>query len=940
MTASKSGENSVGVASNENSNSDANENEEEESKATDCSGYESSKKVLILKSPMGAKSALYNWPLKKGKGSLRRSEDKEDEAGEIIETIRWVCEDVQSIKDAMEISGVLSKYDPKSYDSMLELCKTYNKSVDAHLKDRSSTLSDSKLTRCSKLHLKHILQKCYNKSVIDPNELNNYEAFTPEVYGETSFELICQILDKLHPIGRENKFVDLGSGVGQVVLQVAALTNCSMSLGIEKANTPAKYAEQYKDHFIFWMNFHGKEVSPFKLMKGDFLNPLYYEEIKECSIIFVNNYVFGPVYDQRLKEIFSEMQDGSRIFSSKSFCPTNFRTNNRNLNDIGTIMHVSKMDPLKGSVSWTGRPVSYYLHVIDRAKLERYFQKTAARKGEKGSRRGGGVWTDASRGPSEDDDEMTSSPSGIHGRPPVSDKDNLPHRRFGRLSKQRGKRAKRNTKKSLKKRHNILGISSIEESDNFSSARLHNDDYELDRIGTPPTDSNSSSPPHTSDNTGTPNRPIRAVVANAVAISEAQHEKSAIKKRGRKRLLISPSDMKIKGKLNALAGLNISNHEEKKMTNCKRTKISGLDLLHKTTMESINASEVDLAVPQGCVYERLTKNAPNKLIHEELPISINIEQNNPAQLPFSLQAHLERCKRQYLDFMRHMEDPIFKNRLTSDLLLEKERNQELLRREIRSKKQIQNLIEESIKLLKCKLNALGIRATTYDEYYNRATNIVCRHDSLKAGKYYIEKQMLDIEAEQERIIEEKQKKLLEKIWSSGVSYKEAQHIINRQISKALKTFGWDNETYDNPIAKLLDMNEMDRKQLSSSNEEASEEDMTCDSEIDSPIDAVSPRDSINRTKDNSILIQDPTIDTESPDVQLKQVVNFVKSPFSLPPQTTRKRLSSKKTNIDEVPNVISKEPSCISPTQNLRLLKRLSDTNREGNYWKIEEILN
>ena len=37
--------------------------------------------------------------------------------------------------------------------------------------------------------------------------------------------------------------------------------------------------------------------------------------------------------------------------------------------DIGTIMHVSKMDPLKGSVSWTGKPVSYYLHVIDRAKV-------------------------------------------------------------------------------------------------------------------------------------------------------------------------------------------------------------------------------------------------------------------------------------------------------------------------------------------------------------------------------------------------------------------------------------------------------------------------------------------------------------------------------------------------------------------------------------------
>ena len=100
----------------------------------------------------------------------------------------------------------------------------------------------SRLGRVSRPHLKHILQKCYNKSVTDPNDLNHYEAFTPEVYGETSFELICQMLDQLHPISPENTFIDLGSGVGQVVLQVAALTSCELCLGIEKANIPAKYA--------------------------------------------------------------------------------------------------------------------------------------------------------------------------------------------------------------------------------------------------------------------------------------------------------------------------------------------------------------------------------------------------------------------------------------------------------------------------------------------------------------------------------------------------------------------------------------------------------------------------------------------------------------------------------------------------------------------------
>lgn len=39
------------------------------------------------------------------------------------------------------------------------------------------------------------------------------------------------------------------------------------------------------------------------------------------------------------------------------------------LADIGTIMHVSEMSPLRGSVSWTGKPVSYYLHIIDRTKV-------------------------------------------------------------------------------------------------------------------------------------------------------------------------------------------------------------------------------------------------------------------------------------------------------------------------------------------------------------------------------------------------------------------------------------------------------------------------------------------------------------------------------------------------------------------------------------------
>lgn len=36
-------------------------------------------------------------------------------------------------------------------------------------------------------------------------------------------------------------------------------------------------------------------------------------------------------------------------------------------------MHVSAMEPITGSVSWTCNPVKYYLHVIDRTKVNIIF---------------------------------------------------------------------------------------------------------------------------------------------------------------------------------------------------------------------------------------------------------------------------------------------------------------------------------------------------------------------------------------------------------------------------------------------------------------------------------------------------------------------------------------------------------------------------------------
>ncbi|KAM8939288.1 histone-lysine N-methyltransferase, H3 lysine-79 specific [Pelodytes ibericus] len=320
---------------------------------------------LRLKSPVGAEPSVYPWP-------LPIYDKHHDAAHEIIETIRWVCEEIPDLKLAME-NYVLIDYDTKCFESMQRLCEKYNRAIDSIHQLWKGTTHPMKLnTRPSTGLLRHILQQVYNHSVTDPEKLNNYEPFSPEVYGETSFDLVAQMIDEIK-MTEDDLFVDLGSGVGQVVLQVAAATGCKHHYGVEKADIPAKYAESMDKEFRKWMKWYGKKHAEYTLERGDFLSEEWRERIANTSVIFVNNFAFGPEVDHQLKERFANMKEGGRIVSSKPFAPLNFRINSRNLSDIGTIMRVVELSPLKGSVSWTGKPVSYYLHTIDRTLLENYF---------------------------------------------------------------------------------------------------------------------------------------------------------------------------------------------------------------------------------------------------------------------------------------------------------------------------------------------------------------------------------------------------------------------------------------------------------------------------------------------------------------------------------------------------------------------------------------
>nr|QDF21436.1 histone-lysine N-methyltransferase, H3 lysine-79 specific-like protein [Brachionus koreanus] len=343
-------------------------------------------KLLLLNNPFGGEPAQF---------SVIKTVS--DESNEIIQTIKHLSEEYPELKEILKSYFQISKRFEKFYENLKLLCDLFNEWVNKNQENiqlKKLKVDSLKLRASGKL-AKFILHLVYNRAVLEPEKLNHYEPFSPQVYGETSYDLIEEMLKRIK-LEENDAFIDLGSGVGNVVLQVAAVSKCKICYGFEKAEWPARYAIKMEQEFKYWMNFFGKTYSEFRLYKGDFLSNEEFLEVASTSdssmmrkistgdyvkelidqskLIFVNNFAFGAAVDHQLKLRFQDMPEGAFIVSSKPFCSLNFRINDRNTNDLGAILNLNEFEPLNGHVSWTDRPINYYFQKIDRTLLEKYFE--------------------------------------------------------------------------------------------------------------------------------------------------------------------------------------------------------------------------------------------------------------------------------------------------------------------------------------------------------------------------------------------------------------------------------------------------------------------------------------------------------------------------------------------------------------------------------------
>lgn len=221
--------------------------------------------------------------------------------------------------------------------------------------------------------VERILTQTYSRTVsLHVRDLGHYQNGTDNVYGELLPKFVSDILRKDTRIKSNHIFVDLGSGVGNVVLQAALEIGCE-SWGCEIMDKACNLAELQEKEFKARCQLWGLAAGEVHLERGDFLkNTTISSILRKADVLLVNNQAFTPELNDDLISLFLDLKEGCQIVSLKSFVPSGHKITSRNLDNPCNVLDVIEKRYYSSCVSWTDAPGTYYISTMDRSKLLSY----------------------------------------------------------------------------------------------------------------------------------------------------------------------------------------------------------------------------------------------------------------------------------------------------------------------------------------------------------------------------------------------------------------------------------------------------------------------------------------------------------------------------------------------------------------------------------------
>jgi len=219
--------------------------------------------------------------------------------------------------------------------------------------------------------LERILTQTYSRTVSPRvDDLKKYANGTDNVYGELLPRFVSKILKKDTLMKTDQVFVDLGSGVGNCVLQAALEVGCE-SWGCEMMKDACDLADLQKKEFKARCRLWGLSMGDIHLERGDFLkNENIRKVLQRADVVLVNNQAFTPSLNEDLTNLFLDLKEGAKVISLKSFVPMGQKNQAKNSGAIYNILDVTEKWYYSACVSWTDAAGTYYVSTKDSSRVK------------------------------------------------------------------------------------------------------------------------------------------------------------------------------------------------------------------------------------------------------------------------------------------------------------------------------------------------------------------------------------------------------------------------------------------------------------------------------------------------------------------------------------------------------------------------------------------
>lgn len=256
-------------------------------------------------------------------------------------------------------------FDEENIQSFVQLVERYNQIV-LSIKRQEIVDHLSTVKRIPTIFIHDFLHIVYTRSIFPQyRRLRQYEAFSNYVYGELLPGFLTEAFSKCQ-LNPNKIFMDLGSGVGNCVVQAALECGCNLSFGCEimpnaSDLSEAQYGELIQRCKLFGLKLPSIEYS----LRQSFIgNKRVDELIPVCDVLLINNFLFDSKMNLQVEKLIQNAKVGCKIITLKNLRASGYTINFYNLDSVLNRLRVERFDLKEDSVSWTHSGGEYYISTV------------------------------------------------------------------------------------------------------------------------------------------------------------------------------------------------------------------------------------------------------------------------------------------------------------------------------------------------------------------------------------------------------------------------------------------------------------------------------------------------------------------------------------------------------------------------------------------------